>query len=192
MSFTTVNDVALFINKKVADLTTLELAQVTAMIPFIDGVINNYCGWNMLATDYTNQRLDGTGTNTMDLRLTPINTITAIRERTADGSFTDVTAKIEELGDGTIQFLPSVGGTFTKGVKNYFLTYNAGYKDGAIPSDLIWAGSFLVSINYNKISNNAIGIKTQKNVDFEVELDSIELPILVKRVLDRYRMVSIF
>lgn len=210
MSFTTVDEVALFLNRAKADLTTLELAQINLTIPYMDGVINNYCGWNMLATDYTNKRFDGSGTKQLDLRLYPVNSVTQVRVRAADGTFTDVTDGIEILEDGIIQFTPFATTsmtTFTAGTKNWYVSFNAGFTaatpelpgppvvpatPGNVPTELAYAANFLTSIHFNKIIDENMSSEEEKFEGITFKNATLELPVTVKRALDRFRMVSIF
>lgn len=195
MSFTTVDEVALFLNMDVDTLSDLELAQIEMTIPYVDGIINDYCGWNMLATDYTLKRFDGSGTNTLDLRMYPINTLTLAKVRAADGTFVDATVGIEILDDGILQFLPyatTETTSFTAGVKNWFLTFNAGFATGNIPHSLAYSANYLTSINFSKMTAGNIGELEEKVEGISIKSDLLELPVNVKRSLDRYRLVSIF
>ena len=181
MSFTTVEAAILFCNQDIDALSDMQQAQVSAMILYIDGVICNYCGWNLLATDYVNKRFDGDGSTSIDLRVNPINSVLQVRERASDLTFTDYTSQIEIFPeDGVIQLLPTAGVSFTAGIKNEFVSFNAGFTEGSIPYDLQYAANYLV------------GVKAQKNTAIDIDFNSIELPLLVQRVLDRYRLVSIF
>lgn len=194
MSFTTVDNVKMFLNTD--SLSVFETGIINMLIPMIDGVIKNYCGWNLLETDYENKLFDGTGTGTLDLRVYPINSIDSIFEIATDGVETEVTDELVteyDLEDSYIRFKVGSDLTrFTSGSRNYKITFNAGYDVISIPSELSYAASYLVAINYNKITNDMIGIEESKFKDIDVKLDSVELPVLVKRVLDRYRIISIF
>ncbi len=193
MSFATVETVSAFMNKEVIDLTPLELTQINLLIPQVDGIITNYCGWNMLATDYTNKRYDGNGLNSLDLRVYPINFITSLRMRDSGGTYTDYDpTTVEILEGGVIQFDPAVasGSSFTFGTSNIFVSFNAGYEE--IPGDIEYAANYLVSLNLKKIMNEMMGVESGRFNDVEVRFDSLELPIMVKRVLDRFRLISIF
>lgn len=194
MSFTTVEQVALFLNRDISDFTDLELAQISMTIPFIDGVINNYCGWNMLATDYTDKRYDGTGTDTLDLCLYPINSVTSVRDRASDGTFTENVDSIEYLAeDGVLMMLPyAQTTTFNKGSKNFFITFNAGFTQANMPHELAYAGTYLVALNCDKITDESIGLTEENFEKIKFTNSSVELPVLVKRSLDRFRLVSIF
>ena len=194
MSFTTVDEVALYLNRQSIELTTLERSQVEMVIPFMDGLITNYCGWNLLATDYTNKRFDGTGLKTLDLRMYPINSLTQVRVRANDGTFTDVTTGVETFDDGVISFLPYATTdvtTFTAGTKNWFLTFNAGYAPGSIPHDLAYSATLLVVEHFNKIIDENTGLSDEKFEGITFQNANLEIPPSVKRMLDRYRLVSI-
>jgi hypothetical protein len=195
MSFTTVDEVALFLNRDIADLTDFEHAQINMAILYVDGVINNYCGWNMLATDYVDKRYDGSGLSTQDLRLYPINSVTTVKSREADGSFTDATLGVEILEGGILQFLPyattSVT-TFTAGVTNWFISFNAGFEEGNIPFELAYAANFLTTLHFNKFRDENLGEDEEKFGEATFKNTNLVLPKTVTRVLDRYRLVSIF
>lgn len=210
MSYTTVDNVALFLNRDILDLTVQETTQINLLIQQVDGVINSYCGWDMRATTYTDKRFDGTGTNTMDLELYPINSITQVRVRDTDGSFIDVTAGVETLEGGLIQFLPWATTdvtTFTAGVSNWFLTFNAGFTPEipavvgppavaaiptTVPHELSYAASYLVALNFIKIIDESISATEEKFSEITLHNVDMELPKMIKRVLDRHRKVSIY
>ncbi len=194
MSFTTVDNVKMFLNAE--DLSVFETATINMLIPMVDGVIKNYCGWNLLETDYEDKLFDGTGGSTLDLRVYPINSVDAIYEIDTDGNETDVLPELVaeyDVEDSYIRFkIGSDYTSFTAGTKNYKITFNAGFSTINMPSELSYAASYLVAINYNKFTNDMIGVAEAKFKDIDMKLDSVELPVLVKRVLDRYRIISIF
>lgn len=194
MSFTTVDNVKLFLNTET--LSVFETGIINMLIPMVDGVIKNYCGWNLLETDYTDKLFDGTGTGTLDLRVYPINTITSIFEIDTEGLETDLLIELVTAYDYEDSYLRFKTGsdttTFTAGTKNYKITFNAGFTTLNMPSELVYAASYLVTINYNKITNDMIGVSEGKFNEITAKFDTVELPVLVKRVLDRYRIISIF
>jgi hypothetical protein len=193
MSYTTKEDVALFLNRDIDELSVMELAQIELLLPYADGLINNYTGWNMLSTDYVDKRYDGNGTNTLDLRLNPVNTVTQIRIRETDGTFTDVTAGVEILEGGVIQFLPYATTSvvlFTAGVKNIFVTFNAGYV--VIPNELAYAANYLVALHYNKVIDENIGSDDEKFEGVTFKNTDMVLPKPVSHLLDRFRLISVF
>jgi hypothetical protein len=186
MSFTNLDTVALYLNKLSAtDLSPLETAQLSILINQVDGIIQNYCGWNILETDYTNKKYDGNGTSIIDLEAYPL---TAISSVTMDGE--DITSIIEtENDDGYLNTTDS--STFTTGTNNVVVSYTAGFADDAIPSDLTYAATYLVVLNYKKIKTDMFGISKGKFNTVEVELESSNLPMLVQNVLDQYLLVLI-
>jgi hypothetical protein len=194
MSFTTVDNVKMFLNTE--ELSVFETGIINMLIPMVDGVIKNYCGWNLLETDYTDKLFDGTGTGTLDLRVYPINSIDSLIEISTDGVETDVTDELVTSYDSEDSYLRFKSGSditsFTAGTKNYKATFNAGFTTLNMPSELTYAASYLVTINYNKITNDMIGVSEGKFNEISAKFDSVELPVLVKRVLDRYRIISIF
>lgn len=179
MSFTTVSDVKLFLNKET--LTPFETAQVERLIPHVDGIITNYCGWNLQAEDYVNQ-YNGDGTNILDLKVYPLNTLTKVLLDDEDIT-TDVAYNAK---DGVLTY----DNTFTSGTNNVEVTFNAGFV--TIPQDLQYAADYLVVVNFNRITQENIGISKGKFNNVEVEYNPDDLPKLVTRVLDRYRHISVY
>jgi len=191
MSFTTVDNVTMFLNKE--SLTSFEEDVVRMLIPYIDGVINNYCGTNLLATDYTDIRFNGSGSDTLDLKVYPINSVTRVKIREDVTTFNDVVTSVY-LNNDSYLYLDQYADTttFPAGRKNIYVTFNAGYAEDAVPSELGYAACNLISLNFRKITDETIGIDAGKFGEADFKLSSLELPVLVKRVLDRYRMVSIY
>lgn len=192
MSFTTVSNVMMFLNKE--SFTTFESNVVSMLIPNIDGVINNYCGTTLLATDYTDKRFNGTGGSVLDLRVYPINSISSVKTQDDATTFTDLTTSVYFNSEDSYLRLDQYADTttFTSGTDNVWVSFNAGYDDISIPSELTYAASYLTSINFKKITQEWIGASDAQFDKVHVAMDSIELPVLVQRVLDRYRVVSIY
>jgi len=190
MSFTNLDTVSLFLNKE--SLTPKQELQVDMLINQIDGVIQNYCGWEMLAASYTDAKFSGNGTDELDLKSYPINTLTKVE--IFDGSTTvDVTSAVEiDSGEGVIYF-PSTAASdvtsFLLGKNNVTVSYNAGfgYNGARIPYDLVMAATELVVIYYNRITQENIGITRERFEQDEVEYDKTDIPVGVARRLDRYR-----
>ncbi len=184
MSFTTLESVKLFLSKE--ELTPLQENQVAGLITMVDEVICNYCGWPMLAADYEGEEYDGNGTTELDLGRYPLNSVTQVL--LADE---DVTADIKvSRKDGIILFADNAT-VFTSGRLNVEVDFNAGYAEGSIPKDLEYAANYLVVINLNQIEDGTIGLKSDKLEDVTTEFNYADLPKLVTRVLDRYRLVRI-
>ena len=185
MSFTTVDSVKVFLGKET--LTAMEYSQIEMLIGLIDGVISNYCGWNVLAADYTDELLDGNGGSSLDLKVYPVASVAKILVNAID-----VTAAVTvNKKEGTLLY-PNSSGTFTAGTQNISVTFRGGYEDVSIPADLTYAANYLVTISFNRIDAGNIGVKNEGFNNITVEYDNEDIPKLVKRVLDRYRRVSIY
>jgi hypothetical protein len=185
MSFTTVDNVKVFLNKAV--LTQEQTATVQMLIGLIDGVISNYCGWQMLSTTYTGKKYDGDGRSELDLRVYPITSVTKVM---VNGE--DVTASVSINADEGIIYFPSGSGTFTTGKLNVEVDFVGGFVPGSIPSELVYAANYLTTINYNRIDSENIGVSAEKFNQVEVKYDTTDIPVLVKRVLDRFRSLRVF
>lgn len=190
MSYTTLGQVALSLNKDELTLTPFQESVITQIIGFVDGIIDNYCGMPLLETAYTDKRYNGSGTDILDLGLFPVNTITTVRDKAVDGTFTDITSTIDILEDGLIQINPAIGGTFTSGSRNIYCTFTAGWE--TVPADLAYAATEVARLHFRKTETEMFGIKEQKFENTTVTMESDEIPVWVKRVLDRYRKVSIY
>jgi hypothetical protein len=184
MDFTTPANVMKFLNKTA--LTAQESAIVDMLIKSINGVINNYCGWDVLAKDYTNKVFDGKGGKTLDLRALPLNSLTSLVIGDIDYT-ADVTLNNE---DGELYFTSESGISFTSGTRNIVVTYNAGFT--VVPDELDHVAAWLVALFFNRIKLENIGVAEERFNDIEVKYDSTDLPVLVKHTLDRYRRVGIF
>lgn len=186
MSFTTLDDVALYLNKiSSVDFTELETAQLSALIRQVEGLIQNYCGWKILSTTYTSRKFSGTGTNSIDLEAFPL---TAVVSATMDGdSITSIVDQTNAYGC----LVTNDDSTFTSGTDNIVVTYTAGFLPGNVPADLVYAATYMVILNYNKINTDMFGISKGRFNDTEVTFENTNLPTLVQNVLDQYRLVII-
>lgn len=183
MSFTTIDNVKLFLNK--TSLDTNESALATLLITVIDGVIKNYCGWEIAAKDYS-KKFDGNGTDTLGVEVYPINAVTAV---TIDGVDSLATVSIN-YDDGELYFDSTTGTVFTSGKLNVSVDFNAGFT--TIPDDLTYAASWLVALNFKRIVEETVGISSQKLDILTVNYDPSDIPVMVKHVLDRYRYLRIY
>lgn len=195
MSLTTSDNVALFLNK--TTLTMEESALVDLLITMVDGVVSNYCGWNVEAKDYT-KTFSGTGSTILDLKVYPVNQLTSLVidgtelvTATTVGQVTTYTSDaIINSEDGELYFDSTSGRTFTSGTRNIVAQYNAGF--ATIPDDLVFAATWLVVYNFKRVDSNSIGILEEKFNDIAIKYDSSDIPVLVKHTLDRYRYISIY
>jgi hypothetical protein len=185
MSFTTIDKVTNFLNRNTSGLGVDETNILNMLILNIDGVIRNYCGWAVLAQDY-DKLFDGNGSEVLDLKVYPINTLTKLEIDDVDYT-SEVTLNVE---DGELYFLTTAGQKFTAGYRNVHAEFNAGLVE--VPSDLEFAASWLVVTYFNRIDLENIGVLKERFNDTEVEYDTTDLPVLVKHTLDRYRKIGIF
>lgn len=183
MNFTTSDKVALFLNKTTLSLS--EAVTIDMLIDMVDGVIKNYCGWEVLAKDYVDT-LNGDGTPSLYLKQSPVNSVTSL---TVGGE--DFLSGVElDTDNGIVNLSTDSGLTFSSGTRNIVTSYNAGYS--VVPSDLAYAASWLTVINYNRIDQESIGITKNEFNGVKVEYDRSDIPVMVKHVLDRYRQVGIY
>ena len=196
MSFTTADNVLMWLNKSTS--TVLEDAQIAMILPLVDGVIQNYCGWPMLAAKYTNKAYAGDGTANLSLGLWPINSVTSVM--LDDLNITaDVTIS---PSDGILTY---TAGTFAKASSTagkVLVTFNAGYGytntlvtpnvTDPIPLDLQYAAGHLAAVEIKRIVNELLAIDEGKFQTLDLKMSSTDLPLLVTRVLDRYRMIKIY
>lgn len=191
MSFATVDAVKTYLNKEA--LTVEQTATISALTVLIDGVIQNYCGWNMLAKDYTAKKFNGNGDTELDLGVYPINSVTEVKiyDDLTYTDFTDYTTEIIAAEDEGVLLFKDGSTVFTAGRRNVAVTFNAGFTEEAMPEDLKYAASYLVALEYTKIDKEIIGVAEQKFNNLEEKLDGNDLPVLVKRVLDRYRKILV-
>lgn len=184
MDFTTEDSVRKFLNKTA--LTDQESEVVSMLIPFIGGVIRNYCGWNILADDYIDKKFSGLGGSTLDLKVFPVNSV----EKLEIGGVDYLSQVSINEEDGELYFESTAGMTFTAGTRNIVITFNAGYEE--VPAELEHTAAWLCALFFNRIDLQNIGVKSERFNDTEVTYDPTDLPVLVKQVLDRYRRIGIY
>lgn len=184
MGFTTIDNVKLFLNKET--LTPLEQFQVGLLLSAVDGIIENYCGREkqMLARDYTARKYTGNGTADLNLRIWPVNTVTAV---TLDG--VNITADVEfDKETGVLTYTDNI---FTDKGK-VLVTFNGGYPDDEIPNDLMYAATYLAFNDAKRIANGTLGLSEGKFEQADFKLATTDLPPLVTRLLERHRLLSIY
>lgn len=136
-------------------------AQLTTLLSVATAVLQRYCGRDSFeAADYT-EALDGTGTEALIVRNSPINSITSIKTVSDDGTagtaWDSSTYRAASDGSGVIHRLPygrptrvraddygtvrtdtyEAAAVFPEGRENIQVVYNGGY--ATVPDDLKWA-----------------------------------------------------
>ena len=182
MSLTTVDNVMAFMSKE--SFTPLQTLTVQQLIPLVDEIIVNYCGWNLLAKTYEGEQYNGNGSAELDLLAAPVTTVTKVL---VDG--TDVIADIKVGKKEGVLLLTT--GSFTVGRLNVEVDFTAGYDETTSPGDLQYAANYLVVINMTQAEDGTFGVKSDKLKDSTTEFNTNDLPPLVTRVLNRYRRIGL-
>lgn len=191
MSFTNLDTVTLYLNRE--ELTLLESQQVEMLIKQVDGIISNYCGWDMLASERV-KRLNGNGTADLDLGAYPLNSLTHVKYNDGTG-WVDVTTDCDLIAsEGIISLFSDSASitTFPAGTRNVEVSANLGYSAEAMPWELTYAASMLVITLFNRITTENIGVNKERFEQDEVEYSSVDIPPGVAKVLDRYRKLWVF
>lgn len=129
-------------------------ARITPAILHAKAWTDRYCGREDMETGGTSafeldaaevEVVDGTGSEWLFVKRTPLNSITSIVETYTDGSTATVTStsyRKAHANQGAIVLLPAMAGwesspsrsVWTEGVQNFTVTYSGGYT--TIPDDL--------------------------------------------------------
>jgi|LGVE01.1.fsa_nt_gb hypothetical protein len=182
MEFTTVVNVQNFLGKD--SLTAQESTTIEMLISMVGGIINNYCGWNILSKDY-DRVVDGSGSTSMDLGAFPINTVASC----IVGDL-DYTAEVAiDAENGEIYFPTSTSLSFGSATKSVVVEYNAGFTE--VPPELNYAACVLTTINYNRIVQKNLGVIKEQFTEVSAEYGANDIPELVQNVLDRYKKIGI-
>jgi hypothetical protein len=162
--------------------------------------IESYCG---LARDhhfkeatYTNEEYDGTGNNTIVLRMRPVTSITSFQRRNStlsDGGFEDVESELyyKDLTAGIIELVVRTNWSWNR----YRVTYTAGY--ATIPADLSEAAAILASYYVeNSASGTAVkkkqeGQRTIEYFDSSSSSNSIIDSLGLDDLLSRYKQYNL-
>lgn len=187
MSLTTEDSVKFFLSKET--LTTFQSDLVQVLIDLIDGVICSYCGWNLLETSYVSKLYDGNGLSELDLKVYPVTQLLSVYDV---GSDSDITSTVNLDSENGSIYYASGGTKFTAGLKNIKVSFTAGYTELTAPAALVYAANYLVAVNFNRLQSESLGVAEQKFNQIEVKYTADDLPPLVTRMLDRYRVISIF
>lgn len=187
MDFTSVSDVKLLTNKEI--FTPQEENLLNMLVSNITGVIQNYCGWSILADDY-DRWYNGTGTKFLDLRVYPLNSVSLLTLGDTDEG-EDLTAEVsmdKELGQ--LFFNSSSARTFSAGYHNVHVKFNAGFD--VVPNELAHAAAWLCASYFTWVTSETVGMSEMRFNDVSGKVDTTDLPPLIKRMLDRYRVPRIY
>jgi len=165
---------------------------LTNLINRATDIIERYCnGRRFASTVYTNEEYDGKGSDYLNVKHYPITTLTSIDGRSGDfsnpnwSSLDDALYKLIDdgtSGPGQIYY----SGRFIKGVRNYRVSYTAGF--ATIPNDLQQACITLIAFLKNQTKSTGMKSETLGRYSYtksDEEKDIKELGL--DAVLDYYR-----
>lgn len=147
--------------------------------------IEAYCGLardhHFKQTTYTNEEYDGTGTNSIILRMRPVSSIASFKRRNStlsDGGFEDVESELyhKDLTAGIIELVFNSN----SGWNRYSVTYTAGYE--TIPADLSEACVILASFY---VENSASGTAVKKKQEGQRSIEYFDSANSTSSVIDQ-------
>jgi len=138
-------------------------------------IIEGYCALaynhHFKSTVYTNEEYDGSGANTLSLKMRPVIIISSLQRRQttqneADWDDIDADSYFTDLNAGVIEYLSNQGLAWN----GYRVSYTAGY--ATIPADLAEACVTLAAYLYE---NGAAGTSVKKKKEGQRELEYFEV-----------------
>jgi hypothetical protein len=150
-------------------------------------------------TTYTDEAYDGNGTRIMYLKNKPVVSVTAVKVwDTYDNSVSDTLVEhddyIVDLTEGYIY----KRGYWARGVKNYRITYQAGYtSEASIPYDLKYACMLLANLIYTQRGKSGINSETMGKYSISYKDNSqtiygMSIPSEILGVLNLYKRYQEF
>lgn len=176
--------------------------------------IERYCGVDSFASASYTEDIDGTGTNILAVKNTPITTLTSVSSlsRLSDGTEEATTVSSSsyryDSKSGQITLLwaeaslfPEYWGSdngpatfraesprWIEGFRNYRVVYTAGYATGSFPDDLQQACLEIASTIYrNRRVNQNMASESTSTVSYTAKSEA-ELAAGLASMLDQYRM----
>jgi hypothetical protein len=158
------------------------------LIDRVSEIIESYCD-REFNSESREEIFDGTGENDYQVDEYPISSITKLERRTSTLNEDDW----DTIDSEYYHFYPNQGSVhyvqgFVKGIRNYQITYVAGYAD--IPDDLEQAAIDLVAYYFNKrksknVKSESIGDYSITYEKTENVIDDLSLDI----ILDKYKKI---
>lgn len=147
----------------------------------------SYCSRAFIAADY-NDRLNGTGTQTLMLPRYPVISVTSVT--VLDGAPLDLT--VSPLRNGYMvdgRLLVRTGGSFFPYMRLAVqVAYRAGFETSAIPDDLQIAVCVAVVARFNQRNNPEIAARTIANET--ISYTTAQVPASALAVFNAYRNVA--
>ena len=178
----------------VTDIVTARDNFIASLILATDQKCKSYCKKDFELTTYTNQKLDGTGTNHLLLPQYPIDSISSIYDDInrdwGSNTLLSVDDYIYDSASGIITLTD--GSVFTKGDKNIKITYSSGYT--SIPDDLVLSCEMFTAYMYKQsdYGGSRFGKQSSNSLDGNINLYQKIIPDEIKDVWDLYKRQDTF
>lgn len=166
-----------------------EDAILTDFVDSISKAVATYCRRKLVKATFT-EYYNGGGIGRINLKNYPIVSITTIHDdsnRTYDATtLVDSDDYYFDADKGFVELYD--GGIFTDSVQNVKIVYLAGYVAGTdMPYDIELACKIWLSKVYHQYSKQSIHVSSESLRERSVSYRQEDIPIEVKRLLERYR-----
>lgn len=176
---------------KIDTLDTEEDDELELLINACYRLLEGYIHHPLKAADYT-QYYDGDGSNTLVLRVYPINSVASIhddaeRDFGADTLIPSTDYVIDNDEEvGTVRLFRNTT-AFATGIKNVKVVFNAGYS--TIPADAAMACILLVAWFYNRGGSEALNSQSMGGKSESYAEDA--LPMFIRQMVGKYKEFSV-
>lgn len=171
---------------------SLDTAYANALINMVSDFIDKYCGRHIIETDYTDEAYDGNGLYELYLKNAPISSVTVKHwdtvEDTADYTFVEHDDFVVYQEEGKIYKRAG----WSRGHKNYRISYTAGYALADVPYDLKFVCAKICETLHNGQGKSGINSETigRYSVSYNkqgLSINGIPIPAEFFNVLNLYR-----
>lgn len=147
---------------------------------------HTYCNRNFLKATYTEEKYDGRGLGTLNLKNYPIVTITELIPYTDAAALTENTDFVVYPDEGQIKLL--YGGAFDVSLRGISVTYDAGYDGVAnLPEELKNSIELAVAHVYKEQKNQSYSVTRQAKGESDAEYIRGIYPDRVTWIWQRYQ-----
>lgn len=158
---------------------------LAVIISAVSLAVQKEVGCDIAEATYTSEYASGNGTSMLDLAAWPITAVTSVED--TDGYTYDEGADYDYVIDKGGLHLRKLAGAWAEGVKNYIVTYKAGYT--TVPADIKLVCLELIARKWKTVKESGWGESSRSfpggsvsQVNADGELTKAQL-----RVLDKYR-----
>lgn len=166
-------------------------AVLSTIISSVSTFVENYIGYTVASTTYTNEEFDGTGKEKYNIPVYPVTVFTSMDYRTTsanENSWEQIDSEdyFVYLDEGYVHLI----GGFHEGPKNYRMTYTAGYE--STPADLELAVLQMIRDVYNTKATSST-VTQERLKDYAVSYGAIASMISEQNraTLDIYRNIAL-